>query len=91
MRLTPPSLAVDGSAMIGLPPRLRAAPRTKSTCPPMPEKNRPSSVSAATCPVRSTASAELIAIMLSLRAMTNGSFVKSLGRISTAGLSSTQS
>ena len=28
--------------MIGLPPRLRAAPRMKSTWPPMPEKKRPS-------------------------------------------------
>ena len=28
--------AVDGSAMIALPPLEREAPRTKSTCPPMP-------------------------------------------------------
>ena len=72
--------------MIGLPPRLRAAPRMKSTCPPMPEKKRPPSVSAATWPVRSTASAELIAIMRSLRAITNGSLVKSDGRSSTRGV-----
>ena len=30
------SLAVEGRAIIGLPPRERAAPRTKSTCPPIP-------------------------------------------------------
>ena len=91
MRLIVPSFAVEGSAMIGLPPLLRAAPRMKSTCPPMPEKKRPPIVSAATWPVRSTASAELIAIMWSLRAIWNGSFVKLDGRISTAGLSFTQS
>ena len=33
---TAPFFAVDGKAMIALPSRLRAAPRTKSTWPPMP-------------------------------------------------------
>ena len=65
--------------MIGLPPRLRAAPRMKSTWPPIPEKNRPRRVSAATWPVRSTARAELIATMWSLRAMTKGSLVYAVG------------
>ena len=48
-------------------------------------------VSEATCPVRSTASAELMAIMLSLRAMIAGSLVKALDRISISGLSWAQS
>ena len=61
----------------------------KSTCPPMPEKNRDPSESAATWPVRSTASAELIATMSSLREIWNGSFVKLDGRISMPGLSCT--
>ena len=39
MRDTVPSLAVEGSAMMALPPRDLAAPRLKSTCPPTPEKN----------------------------------------------------
>jgi hypothetical protein len=82
---------VDGSAMMGFPPRLRPAPRMKSTWPPMPEKNRPSNVSAATCPVRSTPRAALMATMRSLRAMITGSLVNLLPRISTAGLSCTQS
>ena len=77
--------------MMGRPPLLRADPRMKSTCPPMPEKKRPAIVSAATWPVRSTASAELMATMLSLRAIWKGSLVKLDGRISTDGLSSTQS
>jgi hypothetical protein len=37
MRETLPPAAVEGSAMIGLPPSERAAPRMKSICPPMPE------------------------------------------------------
>lgn len=37
MRLAVPPAAVDGSAMMGRPPRLWAAPRMKSTCPPIPE------------------------------------------------------
>lgn len=48
MRLTVPPLAVAGRAMMGFPPLLRAAPRMKSTCPPIPEKNLPRTVSAAT-------------------------------------------
>ena len=41
MRLTVPFMAVLGIAMIGRPPppRLRDAPRMRSTCPPMPEKS----------------------------------------------------
>ena len=34
--LTCPSFAVDGIAMIALPPLLRAVPRIKSICPPIP-------------------------------------------------------
>jgi hypothetical protein len=37
MREILPSFAVEGSAMIGLPPRERLAPRMKSTWPPKPE------------------------------------------------------
>ena len=37
MRETVPPDAVEGSAMMGFPPRDSAAPRTKSICPPMPE------------------------------------------------------
>jgi len=37
MREIFPSFAVEGSAMIGLPPRERRAPRMKSTWPPKPE------------------------------------------------------
>ena len=36
MREMAPSSAVEGRAMIGLPPLERAAPRMKSTWPPMP-------------------------------------------------------
>ena len=36
MRETVPFFAVEGNAMIGLPPLDRAAPRMKSTCPPKP-------------------------------------------------------
>lgn len=36
MRLAVPPAAVEGSAMMGRPPRLCAAPRTKSTWPPSP-------------------------------------------------------
>ncbi len=35
-RETAPFLAVEGNAIMGLPPWERAAPRTKSTCPPKP-------------------------------------------------------
>jgi hypothetical protein len=90
MRLTCPSLAVDGRAMMALPSRAREAPRTKSTCPPMPEKKRPRRVSDATWPVRSTASAELMETIRSLRAITVGSLVKSDARSSSAGWSSAQ-
>ncbi len=31
-----PFFAVEGSAMMGLPPLERDAPRRKSTCPPIP-------------------------------------------------------
>jgi len=37
MREIVPPFAVDGSAMIGLPPSDSAAPRMKSICPPIPE------------------------------------------------------
>jgi hypothetical protein len=36
MREMLPFFAVDESAMIGLPPFDRDAPRRKSTCPPIP-------------------------------------------------------
>jgi hypothetical protein len=36
IRLTVPRDAVEGRAMIGLPPSDNAAPRMKSICPPMP-------------------------------------------------------
>jgi hypothetical protein len=69
--------AVDGSAMIGLPPRETAAPRRKSIWPPMPEKMRWPSESAHTWPVRSISSAELIAVTLSFLRMSAVSLVRS--------------
>src|SRR5947207_9588119 len=47
--------------------------------------------SAQTWPVRSTCSAELIEIIRSFRAITNGSFTTSVGRNSKNGLSFTKS
>ena len=61
MRDTAPLFAVDGRAMIALPSRLRAAPRTKSTWPPMPVNCTGPIASATTWPMRSTWMAELIA------------------------------
>jgi hypothetical protein len=60
--------------MIGSPPFECAAPRMKSTCPPMPLKGRQPTESEQTWPVRSTSIAELIATMRSFRAITQGSF-----------------
>ena len=73
MRDTVPSFAVEGSVMIGTPPFERAAPRRKSTCPPMPLYGVLPIESEHTCPVRSTSIAELIATMRSFCAITNGS------------------
>ena len=70
-----PSRAVEGNAMIGTPRTARAAPRMKSTWPPMPLQSFGPSESAQTWPVRSTSIAELIAVISSWRAITNGSFV----------------
>ena len=47
----------------------------KSTCPPTPEWKRVPIESAQTCPVRSICTAELMAVILGLRAMTYGSLV----------------
>ena len=73
MRETAPFLAVEGRVMIGMPPLERAAPRRKSTWPPMPLYGVWPMESAQTCPVRSTSMAELMATMRSFCAITNGS------------------
>ena len=74
MRETAPFFAVDGKAMIALPSRLRAAPRTKSTCPPMPVNCVGPMESATTWPMRSTWIAELMATTVSFWPMMYGSF-----------------
>lgn len=91
MRLTVPFFAVDGRAMIALPSRLRAAPRTKSTWPPMPVNCSGPIESATTCPIRSTWRAELMETTRSFWPMMYGSLVMSTGRMWTTGLSSTKS
>src|ERR1017187_8263617 len=53
MREMRPPAAVDGRVMMALPPCERAAPRTKSIWPPIPEYMRWPIESAQTCPVRS--------------------------------------
>ena len=77
--------------MIGLPPRLIAAPRMKSICPPIPEWIAWPIESAHTCPVRSICSAELIAVVRSFLRMASVSLVRSQGWNSTSGLSLTNS
>src|ERR1035438_8831727 len=60
MRDTRPFLAVEGSAMMGLPPFERAAPRTKSSSGPGPVGGPgPEAMAPARRPPRSTATAEL--------------------------------
>ena len=73
MRDTVPLFAVEGRAITGTPPFERAAPRRKSTCPPMPLYIALPIESEHTCPVRSTSMAELIATMRLFCAITNGS------------------
>jgi hypothetical protein len=63
----------------------------KSIWPPTPLYSRGPIESAHTWPVRSTSIAELTATILRKRRMTAVSLVYSTGRISTIGLSSTQS
>ena len=70
MRETSPRLAVAGRAMIDLPPLLRAAPRTKSTWPPMPVNCSGPMESATTWPMRSIWIAELMATTLSFSPIT---------------------
>ena len=72
-------------------PRLRDAPRMKSTWPPMPEKMCGPIESASTWPVRSIWSALFMATTLSFWPIMHGSFVKSAPRKVTSGLSSTKS
>jgi hypothetical protein len=59
-----PFEVIEGKAMIGFPnPSLPIpAPRIKSTCPPNPDKKRVPAESATTWPVKSTSTAELIAV-----------------------------
>ncbi len=59
-----PFSVIDGMAMKVLPPSERAPPYMKSCCPPTPEMMRVPTESAQICPVRSTSTAELIAITL---------------------------
>ena len=77
--------------MIARPSAARLAPRMKSIWPPIPEYMREPIESAATWPVRSISIAELIAVIRLNPRITCVSFVKSTGRISTIGLSSTKS
>ena len=91
MRDTVPPQAVDGSAMIGLPPSDRAAACMKSICPPMPEKIAWPIESAQIWPVRSTSSAELMAVTRGFLRTSATSLVRSQGWNSTSGLSSTKS
>src|SRR5262249_48888434 len=65
MRDTLPPSAVLGRAMIERPPLLRAAPRTKSTSPPVPDIWRIPRLSEFTWPVKSTCTAALIATTFS--------------------------
>ncbi len=60
--------------MIGLPPSESAAPRRKSSWPPMPLYWRVPMLSAQTWPVRSISIAPLIATTFGLRPMIAGSF-----------------
>ena len=91
MRETAPFFAVAGKAMIALPSRLRAAPRTKSTWPPMPVNCTAPMVSATTWPMRSTWMAELMATTRSFCPIRYGSLTMFTGNMLTAGLSSTKS
>src|SRR5215510_8653812 len=59
IRDTLPPSAVLGRAMIERPPLLRAAPRTKSTSPPVPDIWRVPRLSEFTWPVKSTCTAAL--------------------------------
>ena len=77
--------------MIALPSRLRAAPRTKSTWPPMPVNCAAPMESATTWPIRSTWMAELMATTRSFWPMTYGSLTMLTGSMLTTGLSSTKS
>ena len=69
-----PRLVVEGSAMMGLPPSDKDAPRIKSICPPTPENSYMPIESAQTCPVKSTSMAQLIAVTRGLRLITAVSF-----------------
>ena len=77
--------------MIARPCSASAAPRMKSIWPPTPLYRRSPIESATTWPVRSTSIAELMAVIVANERITWVSFVKSTGRISTIGLSSTKS
>ena len=79
MRETLPPAAREGSAMIGLPPRERAAPRMKSIWPPMPENTSWPIESAHTWPLRSIWMAELMATIFGFLRITAVSFVQSHG------------
>ena len=89
MRETVPPLAVEGRAMMALPPGDLAAPRLKSTWPPTPEKNFEPMESAQTWPVRSISSAVLTATILCCWRMMNGSLTYSVGWNANSGLLST--
>lgn len=74
------SRRVEGRAMIGRPPLLMAAPRTKSTIEATPERNKPLKASRTIWPVTSARKARLTETMLSLRAIVMGLLTKSVGR-----------
>ena len=66
---------VEGMAMKVLPPSDNAPPYMKSCWPPTPEMMRSPTESAHTCPVRSTSTAELMAMTRGFCRMRNGSLV----------------
>ena len=70
-----PLLVLEASAITAFPPFDILAPRTKSSCPPVPEKIRIPIESAQTCPVRSISVAELMEITFKFLEITYGLFV----------------
>ena len=81
-----PLAVLDAKAVIETPPSDIVAPLTKSSWPPVPEKILVPIESAQIWPVRSTSTAELIAIMFGLREMTQGSLTYLMSFIRTSGL-----
>jgi hypothetical protein len=83
--------AVARNARIAFPPGESDAPRTKSICPPTPEKTFGPMESATTCPVRSTSMQLLMETTSWFCLMVAVSFTRDDGRNWMPGLSSTKS